>query len=63
MGGVFGLVATLITGAATIGWAASAVNSKVEQQGVRVDALEKRVDAMDKKLDTLISRTAPKAGG
>jgi hypothetical protein len=77
LGGVFGLVATLITGAATIGWAASSVNSKVEQQGARLgalenqvgamdkklDSLENRVDAIDKKLDTLISRTAPRAGG
>jgi hypothetical protein len=61
LGGVFGLVATLITGAATIGWAASAVNSKVEQQGTRLDALEKRLNVMDQKLDTLIGRTTPKA--
>ena len=63
LGGVFGLVATLITGAATAGWAASTVNSKVEQQGTRIDAMEKRLDAMDQKLDTLIGRTAPKPGG
>lgn len=51
LGGVFGLVATLITGAATIGWAASAVNSKVEQQGNRLDALEKQVAALGSKVD------------
>ena len=48
--GVFGLVATLITGAATIGWAASAVNSKVEQQGNRLDALEKQWDALNSRV-------------
>jgi hypothetical protein len=62
LGGVFGLVATLITGAATIGWAASSV---VRNQGQRLDKLETRLDAMGKQLDTLISRTAPapKPGG
>jgi tetrahydromethanopterin S-methyltransferase subunit G len=65
LGGVFGLVAALITGAATIGWSASAVNSEVKHQGQRIDQVEKRLDAMDQKLDLIISRTtpAPKAGG
>jgi hypothetical protein len=69
-GGVFGAVGTMIIGSATIAWSASAVNSKVEQQGARLDRfegrldrVEKRLDGIDQKLDTLISRTAPKPGG
>jgi hypothetical protein len=63
LGGVFGLVAALITGAATIGWSASAVNSEVKHQGQRIDQVEKRLDAMDQKLDLIISRIGPRAGG
>ena len=37
LGGVFGLVAALITGAATVGWSASAVVSDVRQQTQRLD--------------------------
>ena len=33
LGGVFGLVAALITGAATVGWSAASVVARVEQQG------------------------------
>ena len=58
-------------------WDASALNSEVKQQGSRLekfegrlDRVEKRLDGIDgrldgvaKQLDTLISRTAPKAGG
>jgi hypothetical protein len=68
LGGVFGAVGAMIIGSATIAWSASAVNSKVEQQGARldkvegrIDQVEKRLDRIDQKLDTLISRTAPKA--
>lgn len=61
--GVFGLVAALLTGSFAVGWAASSMTSKTEQQGARLDAFDKRLDAMDRKLDTLINRTAPKAGG
>jgi hypothetical protein len=63
LGGVFGVVAALVTGAATIGWAASAVVSEVKNQGQRMDKLEGRLDAMGKQLETLIHRTEPKAGG
>jgi hypothetical protein len=69
LGGVFGLVATLITGAATIGWAASAVNSRVDQHGRVLEELRgeaksqgRRLDGIDAKLDMLIGRTAPKSG-
>jgi hypothetical protein len=70
LGGVFGVVAALVTGAATIGWSASAVVSEVKGQAQRsdklegrVDRVEKRLDAIDQKLDTLIRRTEPKTGG
>ncbi len=70
LGVAVGIIGTMIIGAATVAWAASAVNSKVEQQGVRLeklegrmDRVERRLDGIDQKLDTLISRTAPKAGG
>lgn len=63
LGGVFGVVAALITGAATVGWSASSVVSEVKHQADRLDRLEKRIDGLDQKLDTLISRTAPKPGG
>ena len=35
LGGVFGLIAALITGAATIGWSASEVVAEVKHQGPR----------------------------
>lgn len=67
LGGVFGAVAALITGAATIGWSASAVVAEAKHQAARIDGLEKRgdlldarLDGLDAKLDTLISRTPPR---
>jgi hypothetical protein len=63
LGGVFGVIAALVTGAATIAWSASAVVSEVKNQGQRIDKLESRLDTMGKQLDTLIHRTEPKAGG
>jgi hypothetical protein len=64
-----GLIGTMIVGAATVAWSASAVVSDVRHQGRgldrlegRVDAVEHRLDAMDRKLDTLLSRTAKPAG-
>jgi hypothetical protein len=70
LGGVFGVVAALVTGAATIGWSASAVVSEVKSQAQRsdkfegrVDRVEKRLDGIDAKLDVLIRRTEPKTGG
>ena len=70
LGGVFGVVAALVTGAATVGWSASAVVSEVKSQGQRVDKLEgridrveKRLDGIDQKLEILIRRTESKTGG
>lgn len=63
LGGVFGLVVALITGAASVAWSASAVVAESRHQGERLDRLEARLDAMGKQLDTLIGRTAPKPGG
>ena len=60
LGGVFGLVAALITGAATVGWSASSVNSDVRHLGERVDKIEKRLDGIDQKLDILVNRVSPK---
>ncbi len=62
LGGVFSLVAMLITGAATVAWSASAVVSDVKHQAERLDKLDARLDAIGKQLDTLISRTAPGPG-
>jgi hypothetical protein len=65
-----GIIGTMIVGAATVAWAASAVVSDVKHQGQRIDRIEGRLDAMGrqldamgKQLDTLISRPAPKPGG
>jgi hypothetical protein len=63
LGGVFGLIAALITGAATIGWSASAVVAEVEQQGQCLDKIESRLEVVPKPLDTPVIRPAPKAGG
>ena len=62
LGAAFGVVAALVTSAATIGWSASAIVSDVKQQGRRIDRLETRLDAMGKQLDVLIRRTGPKPG-
>lgn len=40
LGGVFGLIAALITGATSIGWSASAVVAEVKQQSQRLDRIE-----------------------
>jgi hypothetical protein len=63
LGGVFGLIAALITGAAAIGWSASAVVAEVKQQGLRLDKIESRLGAWPRPLDTPVIRPAPKAGG
>ncbi len=67
-GTAIGIIGTMIIGAATVAWAASAVVSDVRHQGGRIDKLEthleatdKRLDAMGKQLETLLERTAPKA--
>jgi hypothetical protein len=65
--GVFfaGVLVAVVFGAGRVIWDASALHSKVEQQGQRLEKVEGRLDAMDRKLDTLLSRTAPapKPGG
>ncbi len=63
LGGVFGLIAALITGAASIGWSACAVVAEVKPQSQRLDRIESRLDAANKPTDAPISRPAPKAGG
>ncbi len=63
LGGVFGLIAALITGAATIGWSASAVVAEVKHQGQRLDKIEGRLDALQKPADTPVPRPAPNTGG
>lgn len=63
LGGVFGLVAALLTGAATVAWSASSVVSDVKHQAQRIDKLEGRMDGIDAKLDTLIRRGEPKTKG
>lgn len=62
--GVFfaGILVVLVERSINLAWEASAVVSKVEQQGLRIDKLEKRLDGVDQKLDTLLSRTTPKTG-
>jgi hypothetical protein len=71
LGGAFGILAAMVTSAATIGWSASAVVSEVKQQGQRIEKLESRLDAqigklddrldaMGKQLDALIRRSEPK---
>ena len=63
LGGVFGLIAALITGAATFAWSASAVVAEVKQLGQRLDKIESRLEAVQTPLDTPVIRPAPKAGG
>jgi tetrahydromethanopterin S-methyltransferase subunit G len=63
LGGVFGLIAALITGAATFAWSASAVVAEVKQLGQRLDKIESRLEAVEKPLETPAIRPAPKAGG
>lgn len=63
LGGVFGLVAALITGAATVGWSASAVVARVNQQDARIDRVERRLEGIEGKLDVLVRRGEPKAKG
>lgn len=63
LAGVFGAVVTLIGGAWTVGWSASAMVSRADQQGARLDRLEGRMDRIDAKLDTLIGRATPKPAG
>jgi archaellum component FlaC len=45
-----GGVLTIAVGAAGVIWAASALHSKVEQQGVRLDKVEQRLDKVDQQL-------------
>jgi hypothetical protein len=63
LGGVFGLIAALITGAVSIGRSASAAVAEVKQQGQCLDKIESRLDAANKPTDAPISRRVPKAGG
>jgi hypothetical protein len=67
-GTAIGIIGTMIIGAATVTWAASAVVSDVRHRGERIHKVEtqveangKRLDAMGKQLETLLERTAPKA--
>lgn len=76
LGTAVGIIGTMIVGAATVAWAASAVVSDVRHQGERIDKVEagidavgkridkveSRLDAISKQLETLLSRTPPKAG-
>lgn len=52
LGGVFGLIAALLTAAVSFGWSASEAKHQVD----RIDKTEKRLDGIDAKLDTLIRR-------
>jgi hypothetical protein len=68
LGVAVGILAAMITSAATIGWSASSIVSEVrqavsevKQQGQRIDRLESRLDAMGKQLDVLIHRSEPRA--
>jgi hypothetical protein len=56
LGAMIAGVGMMIVWAALAAWYGSALNSRVEQHG-------QRLDAMDKKLDLIISRIAPKAAG
>jgi hypothetical protein len=56
------LVAALV-GCGRVAWIVSGLDSEREQQGRRLDRLEKRLDGIDKKLDTLIGRTPPVTKG
>ena len=74
-GTAIGIIGTMIFGAATVAWAASAVSSDVRHQGGRIekvetlleatgkrlDRVESRLEAMGKQLETLLERSAPKA--
>ncbi len=62
VGGVFGLIAAMITGAATIAWSASAVVSEVKHQGQRLDKIESRLDALQGPPATPVGRPAAKTG-
>lgn len=76
LGVAVGIIGTMIVGAATVAWAASAVVADVRHQGERIDKVEAqldamgkrtdridaRLDAMGKQLETLLDRTVPKSG-
>jgi hypothetical protein len=62
LGVAVGIIGTMIVGAATVAWAASAVVADVRHQGERIDKVDTRLDAMGKQLETLLNRTAPKSG-
>src|SRR5262249_16105178 len=51
LGVAVGIIGTMIIGAATDAWAPSTVDSKVEEQGVRLEKLEGRMDRVEKRLD------------
>lgn len=63
LGVAVAIIGTMIVGAATVAWAASAVVSDVRHQGERIDKIDARLDAMGKQLDALLSRSATKTGG
>ena len=62
VGGLFGVFISVVVGAATVGWNASAVVAEVKYQGLRLDKIEQRQEAsaekVEKQLDTIIRQTA-----
>jgi len=62
-GALLALLLAAAVGSGRIIWDAATIDVQVKQQGARLDKVERRLDSIDGKLDTLISRTAPKAGG
>ncbi|HKI19676.1 MAG TPA: hypothetical protein VKA15_17445 [Isosphaeraceae bacterium] len=49
--GFAGGVLTVAVGAGGVIWAASALHSKVEQQGVRLDKVDQRLDQVERRFD------------
>ena len=68
--GVFfsGILVALVSGAVTIAWNASALNSEVKQQGLRVEKIEKnsetithQLERIEHRLESMAARFAPDA--
>ena len=59
---MFVVFISVVVGAATVGWNASAVVAEVKYQGLRLDKIEQRQEAsaekVEKQLDTIIRQTA-----
>jgi hypothetical protein len=54
-----GILVVLVGAAITLSWGASALNSEVKQQGVRLDKVEGKLDLILQRLDQVV----PKKGG